>query len=68
MKLMKDANEIGAFVHEEYKRRGMTRSRLKLCEKIGFCLQGVPVRVRNLSDGTVKEGALELFEYLNEVG
>ncbi|XP_064616054.1 argininosuccinate synthase-like [Liolophura sinensis] len=30
--------------------------------------KGVPVKVRNLDDGTVKEGALELFEYLNVVG
>lgn len=29
---------------------------------------GNPVSVRNLSDGTVKTGALELFAYLNELG
>jgi argininosuccinate synthase len=29
---------------------------------------GNPVSVRNLSDGTVKTGALELFSYLNELG
>lgn len=31
-------------------------------------LQGNPVKVRNLKDGTVKESPLELFEYLNEIG
>ncbi len=30
--------------------------------------QGNPVEVRNLSDGTVKRGALNLFLYLNQVG
>ena len=29
---------------------------------------GIPVRVSNLSDNTVKKGALELFQYLNELG
>jgi argininosuccinate synthase len=29
--------------------------------------RGVPVRVENLSDGTVKSGSLELFHYLNTV-
>ncbi len=29
---------------------------------------GNPVQVRNLSDGTVRTGALELFAYLNELG
>lgn len=29
---------------------------------------GIPVRVENLEDKTVKTGALELFEYLNEIG
>ena len=29
---------------------------------------GVPVRVENLDDGTVREAPLELFEYLNEIG
>jgi len=29
---------------------------------------GVPVEVRNLEDGTVKKGALNLFYYLNEIG
>lgn len=30
--------------------------------------KGIPVEVRNLSDGTVKKGALDLFLYLNEIG
>lgn len=30
--------------------------------------KGNPVKVTNLEDGTVKEGALELFIYLNELG
>ncbi len=29
---------------------------------------GIPVKVTNLEDGTVKTDALELFEYLNELG
>ena len=29
---------------------------------------GIPVRVENLADKTVKTGALEMFEYLNEIG
>lgn len=29
---------------------------------------GIPVRVKNLEDGTVKEKPLELFSYLNELG
>ncbi|MCB1783165.1 MAG: argininosuccinate synthase [Alphaproteobacteria bacterium] len=29
---------------------------------------GIPVKVENKSDGTVKTGALTLFQYLNEVG
>jgi argininosuccinate synthase len=29
---------------------------------------GIPVKVTDLDDGTEKTGALELFEYLNEVG
>jgi argininosuccinate synthase len=29
---------------------------------------GIPVRVENLNDGTVKTGALELFVYLNKLG
>ncbi len=29
---------------------------------------GIPVKVENKDDGTVKTGALELFEYLNELG
>lgn len=29
---------------------------------------GIPVKVENQNDGTVKKGALELFQYLNEVG
>ena len=29
---------------------------------------GIPVKVTNLDDGTVKTDALELFEYLNKVG
>ncbi len=29
---------------------------------------GIPVRLENLEDGTVKEKALELFVYLNELG
>lgn len=29
---------------------------------------GIPIKVVNLKDGTVKEDPLELFEYLNEVG
>ncbi len=29
---------------------------------------GIPVKVTNKTDGTVKTGALELFEYLNELG
>jgi argininosuccinate synthase len=34
---------------------------------IGF-KDGIPVRVENLDDGTVKTQPLELFQYLNEVG
>lgn len=30
--------------------------------------KGIPVEVRNLSDGTIKKGALDLFYYLNEIG
>ncbi len=30
--------------------------------------KGIPVEVRNLSDGTIKIGALNLFLYLNEIG
>lgn len=30
--------------------------------------QGIPVKVTNQTDGTVKEGAVELFQYLNELG
>jgi len=30
--------------------------------------KGDPVKVTNLEDGTVKEGILELFTYLNEIG
>jgi len=30
--------------------------------------KGIPVEVRNLSDGTVKKDALNLFSYLNELG
>ena len=30
--------------------------------------KGVPVRVTNQSDGTIKEGSVSLFEYLNELG
>ncbi len=30
--------------------------------------QGIPVRVTNMADGTVKENPLELFDYLNELG
>ncbi len=29
---------------------------------------GIPVHVENLSDGTVREGPLPLFEYLNQLG
>jgi len=29
---------------------------------------GIPIRVMNLEDGTVREKPLELFEYLNELG
>jgi argininosuccinate synthase len=29
---------------------------------------GIPTKVANLKDGTVKEDPLELFEYLNEIG
>ncbi|MCP3873742.1 MAG: argininosuccinate synthase [Desulfobacteraceae bacterium] len=29
---------------------------------------GIPVKVTNLEDGTIKTDALELFEYLNEMG
>ena len=29
---------------------------------------GIPIRVENLDDGTVKEDPLELFQYLNELG
>lgn len=29
---------------------------------------GIPIKVVNLNDGTVKEDPLELFEYLNEIG
>ncbi len=29
---------------------------------------GIPIRVDNLDDGTVKEDPLELFQYLNELG
>ena len=31
-------------------------------------MDGIPVKVTNLTDGTVKSGALELFMYLNQVG
>lgn len=30
--------------------------------------QGIPVKVTNQTDSTVKEGAVELFQYLNELG
>lgn len=30
--------------------------------------KGIPVRVENQTDGTIKEGAVSLFEYLNELG
>lgn len=30
--------------------------------------KGVAVEVRNLSDGTIKKGSLNLFSYLNEIG
>ncbi|MGH1375667.1 MAG: argininosuccinate synthase [Alphaproteobacteria bacterium] len=30
--------------------------------------QGIPVKVTNQTDGTIKEGAVELFQYLNELG
>ena len=33
-----------------------------------FAIPGLPVKVKNLSDGTEKTGDVELFSYLNEIG
>lgn len=42
-----------------------------LCPCLKFfwlCFSGVPVKVENVDDKTVKEDPLELFLYLNEIG
>ena len=54
---------------EIYSRTTAPESAPDVPERVSITFRdGIPVKVENRDDGTIRTGALELFEYLNEVG